>query len=249
MLKLGRKLLPAVHPHLKMRSYMSASLPAPPATLDNTAAAMPSLSKMMLNDQLGCCEIAWHFGHLRGVWTAENGHCEVTSDGWIERLYEVIGGYRPGNPGTDQGCATQDVLAYMIRAKEAIGYVAVNAADPTELRTAVWLFGAVTLGACLPDDVIQNPLAEWRSTSGEPDPNNGHCFGCPGKYDGSTIGISTWGQVITASDEWVSKYCATHNQGECWAILGSNWVNQVTHKAPNGFDIVSLKSHLEALGT
>jgi len=235
-----------VHPHLKLRRYFLPGLPDPPATLDLTPPALPSLERMMLNDRLGCCEISWHFGHLRGVWTGNAGTLEITSDAWIEKLYEVIGGYRPGDPATDQGCMTQDVAAYMMRTGQALGYVAVNAADATEVRTAVWLFGAVTFGACLPAEWLTT--LKWRK-AGPPVPQNGHCFGCPGKYDGSTLTTSTWGTIKgDIDDAAMAEYCTPlPAQGECWAFLGRNWINHVTEKAPNGFDVESLKRHLEAL--
>jgi hypothetical protein len=246
--KLGMKTPPAYHPHLRLREFLTLStLPSPPETLDLTPKAMPSLDQIMLNDKLGCCEISWHFGHLRGVLTGNANALVVTSDAWIEKLYEVIGGYKPSDESTDNGCATQDVLAYMTKTGEAEGYVSVNAADEQELKIAIWLFGAASLGAALPDAWVKDMSNLHWGVAGPSDPNNGHMFGCPGKYDKSVIYTSTWGQIGDITPAAAAQYCTAQGGGECWGILDRLWFSRVTQMCPTGFDAEKLRVYLAAI--
>lgn len=249
--KLGRKAPTGpTRPHLKLKNYLLRSLPDPPATMDETPLAMPSLSRMYLNDQLGDCIIAWLYGHQRGVWSANatNGQTIILpTDEQIQQTYSRLFGYVPGDATTDDGGTILTALDDMISSKMIDAYVSVNAHDATELRTAIWLFGGVTFGMGLPDEWTHDlSNLNWR-VAGDSDPANGHCFGCPGKYDSSTVGISTWGQIGSMDDASAAKYATKINGGECWGLLSPDWISKTTQKAPIGFDHSQLAADIQAL--
>jgi hypothetical protein len=102
----------------------------------------------------------------------------------IIELYSAIGGYVPGEPSTDNGCDEVTALNYWENQgapagqRRIAGWLAVNAADSTGYRTALWLFENLYFGMELPDARISPmPSASgfvWDG-AGAPDPNNGHC--------------------------------------------------------------------------
>jgi hypothetical protein len=248
--KLGRKPPGPTRPHLKMKNYLLRSLPDPPATMDETPLAMPSLSRMFLNDQLGDCIIAALYGHQRGVWSANasNGKAIVLpTDDDIQKTYSRLFGYVPGDPTTDTGGIIQDALNDLINSKIIDGYVSVNAHDQIELKTAIWLFGGVTFGMGLPDEWTHDLSNLKWTVAGDSDPANGHCFICPGKYDDTTVGTSTWGQIGSMDYDSCAKYATKSNGGECWAILSPDWISKTTQKAPIGIDRSQLAADLDAI--
>ena len=131
-------------------------LAEPPASVDYSKPAAKALSQMYLNNQLGDCVIAG-IGHVVGVLTAGAGAPFIYTNQQIVQLYSAIGGYVPGNPATDQGCDEQTALNYWENngapagSNRIAGWLAVNGADPTEYRTALWLFENLYLGLDLPD--------------------------------------------------------------------------------------------------
>ena len=74
------------------------------------------------------------------------------ADEEIIRVYSAVGGYVPGDPGTDQGCVMADVLAYLKRhgmtdtngkVHKVLGYAALgNPADETLLGQVLDVFGS-----------------------------------------------------------------------------------------------------------
>src|SRR5271155_2585228 len=77
-------------------------LPPLPESIDYST-GMPSDLGAMLNDELGDCTCA-AVGHAIQIWTFNaDGASEMITppDSDIEQLYEVAGGYVPGNESTD----------------------------------------------------------------------------------------------------------------------------------------------------
>jgi hypothetical protein len=248
--KLGRNAPPPYQPHLKLKNYLLRGFPNPPATMDETPLAIPSLSRMFLNDQLGCCIISWLYGHQRGVWSANatNGQAIVLpTDLQIQQTYSRLFGYVIGDPSTDDGGTISAAINDLISSKTIEGSISINAHDATELRIGIWLFGGATFGGGLPDEWTHDlSNLNWR-VAGDPDPENGHCWGCPGKYDGSTVGTSTWGRVGSMDDASAAKYATKAGGGECYALLSPDWISKTTQKAPTGFDHSQLAADLQAL--
>jgi hypothetical protein len=259
--RLGRQIPKLVYPHLQMRNYLLRAIPAPPLTCNYyIQRAMPELENIYENDILGDCVIAM-MGHGEAIVTGNNPGLSVSSytNDQITGLYSAIGGYVPGQPNTDQGCVIQDALHYwqntgMPDGRKILGYIGVNAADPVEVRTAIWLFEFVTAGIALPDAWLNstNAGATW-SVAGAPDPNNGHCI-LAGSYNTAGYSIDTWGEFITLTNSGMEKYAVPDAGGELYAVVTQDVINRATQRAPSGFqwrqiiaDCKALESHVISL--
>ena len=237
---------------LRLGSYLLKSLPAPPPSVDYTGPARPWLSNVLANDRLGDCTAAGAF-HIAGAWLANNGAAVPFSEADAVRFYSATSGYVPGKPETDQGGDEETVLNYWVNhglgtipPHQASAWVSVNAADWNEVKTAIWLFGNIYIGASMPDAWV-NPEPDgddwlW-DAAGPPVDDNGHCF-CALGYDSGLARISTWGMVGGLTAAGLAKYAVRAAHGECYAILGPDWIDAAKQKAPNGFDALQLASDI-----
>src|SRR5271154_4652808 len=127
-MKLGR-LAPKFHPKtLKFSAYLKADAPPPPPEKTYWEYKIGTYP-MMLNDTLGDCTCA-DAGHRVMLWTAHGGEMVTPADADILAAYEAVGGYVPGDPSTDNGCAMTDVFEYCestgIAGHKINGWVAVD---------------------------------------------------------------------------------------------------------------------------
>ena len=181
--------------------------------------------------------------------------CTAEETVWF---YSATSGYVPDDPSTDRGGDEITVLNFARNhglfadgSGKIAGYVAVDATNATEVKTAIWLFGNVYFGVELPNDWV-DPFPKsngfvWDLT-GAPNPENGHCF-IGGGYDGRGVIIDTWGMVGTLTWAACARYAAKACQGELYTILSPDWIAKASDRAPSGFDMVSLEADLSAIGT
>jgi hypothetical protein len=239
--KLGR-IRPKARPNaLRLATYLTGTTNLPD-TVDYTAKAQDAIGHMYLNDQYGDCVIAGK-GHAVGVWTGnESGTSVIATDDEIYSAYQTICG-----PG-DNGCDISAVLDYMKATgitlggqKHVIdGYVAVDWTNQDEVKTALFLFGALTIGVNLP--------AAWEQSNDIWDVTNsriigGHDVTCVG-YNSTGVVISTWGSLRTIT--WAA-FTSKHWVDECYAMLSPDWYSK-DNIAPSGLDVTTLKTDLEKLG-
>jgi hypothetical protein len=255
--KFGRKRAVAYGPRLSLGNYLGHSLPAPPATCDYTKAAAAALSQMYDNDTLGDCVIAG-MAHVVGVLTGNAGTPPfIYTNAQIIALYSTIGGYVPGDPSTDNGCNEETALNYWENngapsgSNQIAGWLAVNPADPSEYRAALWLFENLYFGLELPDAWItpEPPSASgfvW-NVAGAPDPDNGHCVAGVG-YHAQGVVIDTWGMTGTMTDAAIAKYCAKRAHGSLYTVVSQDAINKATQKAPTGFDWSQLVADFDSMG-
>lgn len=250
--KLGRNRPIARGPRLSLKNYLKRTLPSPPPSIDYTEKAKASLNDIYLNDQLGDCVIAG-IGHVAGVLTANAGSPLVLTSAQIIALYSKIGGYVPGDPSTDQGCDEQTALNWWqqngLPGHKITGWMAVNAADPVEVRIALWLFENLIFGVELPDAWV-NPMPSasgfhW-DVAGDPDPDNGHCF-VSASYGASNVGIATWGMWGVLSNAAVAKYAGQAGGGELYTVISEDAIAKASQKAPNGFDWTQLLADFDSM--
>lgn len=251
--KLGRNRPTALVRSFHLENYLMKTYPAPPPSDDWTAAAIPSLKKIYLNDIEGCCVISCG-GHVEGVLTGNStGVPIIYTDAQINQQYSAIGGYN-GTPETDNGCDEQTALNYWQQngfagGTKFAGWIRVNGANPTETRSAINLFGNLVFGIPLPDAWI-NPFPSQNDfvwdTVGPANQNNGHCFGGFGYIPGR-IKISTWGMTGWITDAAVAEYTANTLGGELYTILSEDWLSKVTTLSPSGFDWSQLQADLQAI--
>lgn len=255
-LRLGRNRPIAKGPRLSLKNYLLKSLPSPPATVNYRGAAFRALSQMYGNDSLGDCVIAG-IAHLAGVFTANAGAPQlILTQAQIIALYGAIGGYVPGQPSTDQGCDEVTALNYWqqsgapIGSHKIAGWLQVDAQNPTEYRTALWLFENLMFGVELPDAWV-NPFPSasnftW-DVAGPPNPNNGHCVVGVG-YAPRGIVISTWGMAGVMTDAAVKYYAGNSQGGALYAVLSADSINKAKAKAPSGFAWTQLVADFDSIG-
>src|ERR1700761_2716083 len=109
--KFGRKAPRFPAPKLKASSFINLDAITVPATTSYRTQASASLRNIYGNDSLGDCVPAG-CNHVAGLANANAGSSfDPTLDDVIKD-YEAIGGYKPGDPSTDQGCDEDTAMAY-----------------------------------------------------------------------------------------------------------------------------------------
>lgn len=243
-------------PRFSLGNYLYRSISPPPPSCAYTAHAEAAIAEMYLNNELGDCVIAG-IGHVVGVITGNaGGKPFLYNSKQIIALYSAIGGYVPGDPSTDKGCDEQTALNYWQQygapagSHEIAGWIGVNGADPTEYRTALWLFENLYFGIELPDAWVNpEPTASgftW-DVAGDPDPNNGHCVVGVG-YDAQGVTIATWGMTGLITDAAIAKYATQTGSGELYTVVSQDSINRAKTKAPNGFDWSQLIADFDSMG-
>jgi hypothetical protein len=103
--KLGKNPLPEDSTDLKLGSYLDTSvlpeLPDGDFTIADLVA--PEEWGMLLNDKLGDCAPAG-ISHAQKALARVGDHDHQFTDASVQRGYELMGHYVPGQPATDQGC-------------------------------------------------------------------------------------------------------------------------------------------------
>lgn len=196
---------------------------------------------MMLNDQLGDCVIA-AMGHATQILTANNAGEVTVPDSAVLKGYEDVGGYRPGDPNTDQGCDMLTALNYWRQtgiAGHKIGaFATVNPKNINMVKAVIELFGFIYIGVALPISA-QNQRV-WKVASG---PNGqagswgGHCITVP-DYSSTEPTCITWAHLLSMTDGFFEKYT-----DEAYAVLSPEWVNG-QNVAPNGVNLAQLQTDL-----
>jgi hypothetical protein len=252
----GRQIPRVVGPHLKLRNYLRASgLPTPPATLDLSGPATACLREVDLNDQLGDCVIAAK-AHVDGVWTGNAGALFNASSAQVLAQYEAIGGYKPGDPSTDQGCDMQTALNWWVQnaapdGSKLAAWLAVDATNVQELKTALFLFENLYFGMALPDAWISPfPSADgfvWDVSAAGPDANNGHCVMGYG-YDATSVLIDSWALFGHLTFAAIADYCVAKSGGELYVLLSTDMLVKGQQLAPNGLSWSQLAGDWDTLG-
>jgi hypothetical protein len=241
-LKLGRKY--PTRAKLKLANYLGPKLPPPPVSVDWTLAVIGNLG-MMLNDSLGDCTCA-AMGHITQVVTA-NSDGEITpSDNDVLKMYEVIGGYVPGNRSTDNGATEVDAMKYMVTTGlcgvklDAFADVAVSNLE--QVKQTIALLGCAYIGVQLPQSAMDAFQAgqPWTDTS-DPHILGGHAIPLFA-YDADGATCATWGKLQKMSWAWFSSYC-----DEAHACLMFPWVKNSADCSPDGFDLPTLEADLKSL--
>lgn len=252
--KMGRN-RPAPYRKLHFSSYVGPSLPAPPDFVHRGKKALPSLSDIYGNDELGDCTAAGA-GHIMGIWRGNAGNsAPAPTREQVIDFYSRTTGYNPSDPNTDQGGDEVTVLNYW-RDKgffsDGTGKIAcwvnVDATNPVEVRQAIWLAEAVYFGVELPNAWV-SPMPQqsgflW-DVIGEPVPQNGHCF-IAGSYDRMPL-VDSWGEFGYITDAAVAKY-ASGPGGELHAAFSLDCINRASQKTDSGFAFEDLIADSKALG-
>jgi hypothetical protein len=254
--KLGRKRPAIRRPRLFLRDYLAPPLPPPPAAVYYSSEAPAVLAQVLCNDRLGCCTASGAF-HIDGVMLGVAGAPVTWSDEQVEAFYARSTGYVIGDPATDNGGDEETVLGYWRDhglladgTHKIAGYLSVDAANLTEIKTALWLFENLYFGEELPSAYV-DPMPSgsgfaW-DVAGASDPNNGHCFVGVG-YGLAGVTIDTWGMIGIQTWAAVEKYVANSYGGELWTVISQDALARATAKTPAGLDWTGLVADFDALG-
>lgn len=253
-IKMGRKRPVAVGPHFRLRNYLLAALPSAPANTDYSSPAKAVLADVMLNDQLGDCVIAGGY-HVTAV---ETGNASGTpfhaTQAQIVKDYSAIGGYVPGDEGTDQGCDEPTALNYWTQhgfanGTKLLGWLALDATNKQELMQACYLFENLYFGIELPDAWV-NPFPSGNGfvwDVGKPDPENGHCVIGYG-YNSRGVLIDSWGLDGVLTWEAIAALCTQQAGGAVYVLLSPDQLMKGAAKAPNGVAWNDLISDFDSMG-
>lgn len=262
--KLGRR--PAVHNRRTMRSAIVmarhlAAIGAPPTQSQDYLTPLKQALVgvglnggpfgMYLNDSLGDCVCA-DTAHQVLLRTACAGAgLVVPSDGDVLALYEAVGGYKPQDPSTDQGCDETSMESYLGTTgfcnQKSAGNGMIDPSNLDHVRWGIQLFGGVRLGIVV-DQQMESQFESaqpWTTPADPNDPNAGGHDVYAVAYDqaAGTFTVITWGGLAYVTDGLMGNAAfldETH---------GSVWPDFITAtgSAPNGFDLQQLLSDLPAV--
>lgn len=232
---------------IQLKDYLTAvTVPKAPSKLDEfkTITQWP----MFKNDQWGDCVEAGA-AHITEFVTklGENKEAAIT-DHDVQKMYSDITGFNPANPNSDQGTNMLDALNYWrktgIAGNKIEGFAEFDPKDHTQWKLACYLFGNAYVGLALPETAQKQSSAtsEWKVTShtgqGAAGSWGGHCVAA-NDYDADTVKVITWGYVQKATWGFISTYC-----DEAYVVFSDGWINNVTKKSPQGFDLAALQHDL-----
>lgn len=249
-LKLGKQLARHDPRTLLLASYVTPTLPTPPAQHDLTAKI--NSWGMMENDQLGDCTCA-AAGHLIMEWTANAGKKMVTpTDKQIVAAYSAITGYNPKTGANDNGAVEIDVLNYWRQsgiARHKIGaYVALEPSNHIHIMDSVYIFEGCYIGLQLPVSAqaqVQNHQP-WSvppggpTGDGKPGSWGGHAVPVVA-YDARGVTVVTWGALQAMTWSFWEAYC-----DEAYAILSTDYLDD-KQQSPAGFNMQQLQADLADL--
>jgi hypothetical protein len=261
--KLGR-VRPIVRgPGLRLSNYLMKALPAPPTTCDYREDAAAALVRPYCNravngtKALNDCVVA-AIAHVVGVLTGNAGAAPfIFTDDQIIEYYTHVGGYVPGDPSSDNGCDEYTGINYWQNngaptgsSHTISGWIRVDATDPSQYRTALWLFENLFLAMNIPDAWITPRPSDsgfvW-DVAGPSNPKNGHCVAGVG-YTGQGVIISSWGYTGLITDAAIAQYATFAGGGDLMCVLSQDGLNRITRKAPSGFDWTQLVADFDAIG-
>jgi len=218
--KYGRRPNDPARPRIRLARSLTGVIPAYPAAADYLAQLHGWL--MLGNDTEGDC-VAVTWANLRRLTTA------VLASEFYPPMSQVAKVYATQNaPGQDNGMDIQTLLSYLVKTggpdgKKALGFAAVDFTNPSEVKAAIAVFGAVWTGF----DVLQANEDQfsygepWDYVSGSPDVG-GHSV-LVGGY-GVPVGSSpqlggdekfiTWAEETSFTDRFWSRQVS-----ECWAVI------------------------------
>ena len=202
---------------LRLRNYLTAALPAPPASDDSLARVYAKLGRsdptslfpIDGNDTLGDCTIA-ALAHAITVYHGLTGTDSIMSKQEVIKLYMHLTG------GVDSGLNELDVLNYWhqhkVQTDEIINFVSIDPKNHVHVEQAIQLFGGVYLGFQVQQNCIQQFDAHQPWTPG-PLTTDGHAVFAIA-YDTSGVTVLTWGNIQQGTWAWWDE-CVD----EAYAIL------------------------------
>lgn len=236
--RLGRKAVKRDSRTLKLASYITPTLPAPPTSVDWTKGVKDWL--MLGNDTLGNCTIAGAMHAIQG-WTLNSSTEAVFTNNDAVTYYEKFDGYNPADPNTDQGGVLLDVLTDWknqgINGHKIDAFALANTGNLTEIKQALSLFGPLYSGLEFPNSAYGQSV--WEVTD-DKSISGGHCVVIIG-YNVTGPIIISWGALYQVTWEFFNQYF-----DEVYAAISPDWLN-ASGVDPTGLDLAQLQADLKAI--
>lgn len=234
------------HPRLKLKTFLrSAYKGQVPDVVDYSGQVTDW--PMYLNDQLGCCTSA-DAGHAVQLWTTYGqGNTVTVTDQDVLDFYSGSAGYNPNDPSTDQGAVMQDVNAYFrktgMAGRTIEAFFQVDPDDLDEVRAALYLFGAVSVGMAFPSTAMDQfdrgqPWDVVRRSQIE----GGHDVLLVAATKGGNLKVVTWGKVQEVTPAFWSKYMGSRAGGEAWARVEQDWASKTGIAPGNALTVDELNA-------
>jgi hypothetical protein len=225
---------------LRFRTYLTPTLPAPPASYNVLTKVYQNLNTnnpatlfpMDGNDTYGDCTIA-ALAHAITVYHGMIGAQQVImAQKAVQKLYFHLTG------GQDTGLNELDVLNYWrqtrVNKEKILAFVKIDPKNHTHIQQAIQLFGGVYLGFQCQANCVQEFQAGQPWTPG-PLTNDGHAVYATG-YDQNGVTVLTWGNTQQGTWAWWDE-CVD----EAYAILPPEASNPAF--AP-GYNLAQLQADL-----
>lgn len=245
---------------VKFGEVINLSTLSVPSTYDplhyDWARGSPALNKygllnILANNKYGCC-VFTACGHAEDQDQALSGnvYTPITSDQVVQSY--ALTGFDPVTGANDDGAEVSQVLEWwrtvgLFDGRRILGHAKVNAADPSELAAALWLFEGGINGMGLDDtwvagmDTMTSGFV-WPVGPGGPNPNNGHSTYFYGGFNRVGPFIDTWGMTGTLTWSAAARYCT--GQGEAHVVITEQSLSNATKKSAAGFDAEQLLAKL-----
>lgn len=204
------------------------------------------------NDRIGDCAIVM-VANARKSWTANDGIEVKPTEQEVIDGYSHVGGYRPGNPSTDNGCVMLDTLNAWnhdgLCGGHIRAYAQIHPGDIETTLTGCHYFGGLMIGVQLPA-AVQGNTDEWLAP---PDPRDqrgewekgswgGHAiFGCGYDATRQRLQFVSWGKVIEMSFNFLASYV-----DEIYVAVSADYLGP-DFTAPSGIDMGLLLSDIGAI--
>lgn len=201
------------------------------------------------NDRLGLCQSATHADVMKADASAQSLDIDF-SDAEVLKMYEVVGGYVPGNPATDNGGSMQDAANYARRTglvdltgvRRFLGpWMQVDYSDITQIMIALHEMGSLPIGVALPHLAANQAIWDTDGSDGiagsasdqRPDSWGGHSLTLV-EFDHDGGWFRTWGERKQFTWRWFQRYV-----DEAIAKIDPLWCAD-QKLAPSGFDLTDL---------
>lgn len=202
---------------------------------------------MLLNDNLGDCTIAAD-GHIVEAFSFFGQGVEyVVQDSQALTAYEVVGGYKPGQPQTDNGALIPNALHYAMvtgfGSHKIAFYGHIPVTDMSGVKLSCAEFGYLSIGINLPNSAMDqfNEGKPWDVVANDGGIDGGHCVVVCG-YDSQYLYIWTWGELWRMTYAFWNKYVT-----EAWPVVSREYVNAHTGKDPEGVSLYTLGTEVKAV--
>ena len=239
---------PASIPLLAARANLSAMAPSTGTDWQSRL----TLGDPLGNDTLGNCVPCAQLRAEQLIVANAMGSAWTPSATDAIALYEVDGGYQPGNPATDLGTDTATAMArwcgqgYAINAQldDVPHWVSLDPSNLYHQKIAIDTLGGVLLTLNLPRAAMR--LDEWTITPGSnpdtaPGSEGGHRV-MSGRHDSDGLWLVTWGVQMLATPAFLQAYCIAAD-----AVVSRLWI-ETTGLSPAGLDLDQLAAEAAAIG-